>query len=636
MQRLPVLRWGIVVVMALAANGFVALARSLPEQNTDARSLRWDRFDITIDNINTSANQFHITEAYDLYIERGPYSYGFAEVPLERVTKIDGVSVSQDGVPLNRACTNAAGTYCVTQDGDTLSINYYFKRQVRSGERPQIRIEYWVYGALRSYTKGDELFWVALPEDLSGFTVEASWATVVLPPGTPVLAVTGYPDTWAYRAEGDTLIWESPPRPSEQGSFEVRVKYPHDPAMKKPAWQRTYDLKQSYIDHVQPVISLLLGALTILLTLAGVLFVVLRYLRFGRDPVAVAVPEYLTEPPGDERPGIVGLLLDEKVDMEDIMATLTDLAQREYLVIEQTEERTLGIFKDTAFTFHRTDKSPHELRPYEAALMRGLFPGNRVETKLDQLKEKFYTVIPALKQMMYNESVKAQYFKRSPETTRSYWLWGSLGLIILASILFWLSRLLTVISPLISLPPVGLGIVGAAALLVADFMPAKTEKGTQQAALWRAFRQYLKNIEHYQKDLSAEQFDRYLPYATAFGIEKEFNQAVMPTLTSVPRWYHPTYLGGPWHGGYRGRMLSGGKPMSKGIGSSGNFSPGGLESMDRSFSDGLNSISRGMSQLLNEATRVMTSTPKSSGSGRGGFSGGGRGGGSGGGSRGFG
>ncbi|RPI93458.1 MAG: DUF2207 domain-containing protein, partial [Chloroflexi bacterium] len=465
------------------------------------------------------------------------------------------------------------------------------------------------------------------------------------PDDVPPQDWTSYPDEgWTVTEEGNTLSWESPPRPSDDGSFEVRVKYPHNPAMEKPSWQERYDLEQSYIDNVRPVVTLLLGALTVLLTVGGVLLVVLRYLRRGRDPVAVTVPEYLTEPPGDESPGIVGLLLDEKADMKDIMATFVDLARREYFVIEQTEERSLGgLLSNSAFEFHRTEKPADDLKSFEKKLLDGIFPKGRTDTELNQLKEKFYTFIPAIKQLMYWELTQQDYFKRSPESTRNNWLWGSIAMIVIASVGFWVLRSATLISPLIILPPIGLGIVGAVGLLFADSMPAKTEKGSQQAALWRAFRRYLQNITRYQGDKPAdEQFQKYLPNAIAFGMDQQFMRDIAPTLTQMPTWYHPTYMGGPWRGGYRrGPMVIGGGRVDStpGVGidlPGGGFSLGGL---DRSLGEGLNSMNRGITQVLNETSRVMNSRPKQSSSGGrrgGGFSGGGRGGGSGGGSRGFG
>jgi hypothetical protein len=111
--------------------------------------------------------------------------------------------------------------------------------------------------------------------------------------------------------------------------------------MEKPSWQAAFDRVRWYEDNLQPVVSLFLLVIAALIGILGVLFVYIRYIRHGRDPEAVVVPEYLSEPPSDELPGVVGVLLDEKADMKDIMASLVDLARREYFVIEQTENEGL-------------------------------------------------------------------------------------------------------------------------------------------------------------------------------------------------------------------------------------------------------------------------------------------------------
>jgi uncharacterized membrane protein YgcG len=213
-----------------------------------------------------------------------------------------------------------------------------------------------------------------------------------------------------------------------------------------------------------------------------------------------------------------------------------------------------------------------------------------------------------------------------------------IALMVLATLAFWGARSLTSVSEMIVLPPVGFGIFGAAAALAASYMPAKTMKGSQEAAKWRAFRRYLSDVRHYgDVAQAAQQFDRNIGYAVALGLEKEWVEQCAPALKAMPTWYFPTHLGGPWGGGY----VRGYRPAGPGsTGGPGHFDmggPGGLEGMSRSLTDGLNSMSGGLTKMLNDASRAMTSAPKSSGS-RGGFSGGGHGGGggSGGGSRGFG
>lgn len=602
----------------------------------DNRSLRWDRFDVTIDNIVTSANRFDVAESYELVIETGPFSYGFAEIPMDRLDTIDNVAVYQDGRELTENCMSGSGSFCVTFVDNNFNVQYYFLSPVQSGDRVDIRIEYTVHGALRSYEDGDQLYWVAVPEDLS-FPVVDSKVTVIMPENLPPEVTASYPDTWREVIEENTVIWTAPGRMNPGDSVEVRVQYPHDPQMEKPSWQAGYDRERYYIENIRPFVSLGLLCFTGLTIIGGLMMIYIRYAKHGRDPQAVVAPEYLTEPPSDELPGIVGVLLDERADMKDIMATLVDLARRGYVVIEQTETGgVLGMFSSTEFVFHRTEKDASRLTSYERSLLNGIFPMGRATTEMSDLKNKFYSHISGIKSGMYQELVKRGYFTRSPETTRTIWFVGG-GILLAVGIgLAFAAGGLTIISPFVFCPPVGLAVIGIGALAAATSMPARTPKGAQETAKWHAFRQYLRNVEKYTNLAEGtEQFDRYIAYAVAFGIEQEWIRQFAPVLRSMPTWYFPTYVGGPWHGGYVGRSMRHGGGTSMGDFTLGG--PGGLNEMSRSLTEGLNAMSTGMTQMLNDASNVMTSRPQSSGSG-GGFSGGGGGGGggSGGGSRGFG
>jgi uncharacterized membrane protein YgcG len=269
-----------------------------------------------------------------------------------------------------------------------------------------------------------------------------------------------------------------------------------------------------------------------------------------------------------------------------------------------------------------------------------IFPFGSDSTTLSSLRNKFYTNISTIKSGLYDVVVKNGYFPRSPEMTRNMWIGIGIGILILAGVVaYGANVLLAKLSIFAFAPAVGLGITGVVAMIAASFMPAKTLKGAQDAARWNAFRNYLKNITKYTDIKQAgDQFERYIGYAVAFSIDKQWMGQFASVLTSMPTWYYPTYLGGPWYGGYRQRAPIG---MGGGIGMpSGGMQmggPGNLNDMSRSLTDGLNAMSSGLTQMLNDASSAMTSRPSSSGGG-GSFGGGGfhGGGGSGGGSRGFG
>ena len=274
-----------------------------PVQAQDNRSLRWERWDSRIDHVLTASNSFDVTETYDLYIETGPYSFGFREIPTDRLTGIDNVRVSQDGVNFSTGCSNGPATFCVTQPKNAVRITYYFKSQAITGSRPHIVITYTVRGALRSYAGGDQLYWSALAPDRP-FWVYASAATVQMPEGRPPQVVAGYasdsPD-WLQTTSGSTITWNAPGNLGKTGNIEVRIQYPHDPQMAVPPWQPAYDQQRQLEDQVRPFVPLGGLALAALLAIGGPLLIYTQYAKRGRDPEAVVVPEYLTEPPPTTR-----------------------------------------------------------------------------------------------------------------------------------------------------------------------------------------------------------------------------------------------------------------------------------------------------------------------------------------------
>ncbi|MEP7289707.1 MAG: DUF2207 domain-containing protein [Chloroflexota bacterium] len=602
------------------------------------RSLHWDRYDVTIDNIVTKSNSFDITESYLLTIDQGPFRFGTASIPLGRTTGIDNVTVSDGGVALSPECDESPGTFCADTSGGNLNVKYMFTSTAQTGEQREIQFKYSVHGALRSYAGGDQLYWTAVPADRP-FSVFASKVTVNMPADRPPQVYTSYPNTWKQTVEGNTLTWIGPGDLGSSGSVEVRVQYAHDPAMTVPAWQAAFDRERDYVEKIQPLVNLGLLALGVLFAIGGPTLIFIQYAKHGRDPEVLVVPEYLTEPPSDEPPGVVGSLITEQANMQYILATLIDLARRGFIVIEQTKtSELLGMLSHTDFVFHRTGIDETGLRDFEKLLMRGVFGGSTQAT-LASLRNSFYTHISGIQSKLYAALVSDGYFTQSPETTRTTWAAAGGAIAVVAGgLTYGAFKYAASISPFIGIPFIGLAITGVAMFFVASYMPAKTAKGAQEAARWKAFRTYLKNIKKYTNVQQAtDQFERYMPYAVAFGLNQEWIRQFSPVLTSMPSWYYPTYLGGPWHNGYqRGMHMNNMNAM-------GDFShsvsgPGGLNEMSKSMTDGLNAMSTGLTKMLNDASTVMTSKPSSSSGGSGGFSGGGSSGGgsSGGGSRGFG
>src|SRR5690606_2332923 len=125
--------------------------------------------------------------------------------------------------------------------------------------------------------------------------------------------------------------------------------------------------RRAYEENVKPLVDLGVLLLALLFFIGGPLAVFGFWYTRGRDPKVGPVPEYLSEPPSDLPPAVVGTLLDEKADTRDIMSTIIDLARRGYVVME--EDQTTGFFGigvNREFVFKRTDKPlDGDLRGFE-------------------------------------------------------------------------------------------------------------------------------------------------------------------------------------------------------------------------------------------------------------------------------
>jgi uncharacterized membrane protein YgcG len=622
-----------------------------------SRSIVWDRWDVFIENVDTTRNRFSVREVYDVRF-RGRFSFGSAVIPTARLEQITDVQVYEEGRALQENCFTQQPSFCVSQEDGDVSITYYFSRPIID-DVGRFEIRYTVVGALRVYEAGDQLWWDAIPDDHFGFPIRSATVTVQLPqdyaPREGIDPVVTYGAAGEISVNGGTIVARAANGVGPYESFSVRVQYPHDPSARIARWQAEFDQQRAYDENVRPLVNVGLIALSTVIGLGGVLGLTARYMARGRDPKVGLVPEYLSAPPSSLAPAEAGTLIDERADVRDVLSTLLDLANKGYLVIEEEQqEGFLGIGSASEFTFKRTDKPVEGLREFELTFLSALFPGDRMERTLDSLRNSFYAYIPVIQRAIYSETVKDGLFASSPQTVRTTWGFVGAGLLVVAVLLFFVSfAALENLAETALLVPFAIGAVGVAALILSSFMPAKTREGAEEAAKWLAFREYLRNLERYEAvDQAADRFAAYLPYAVAFGLNhiwlSRFRQLDgMP----IPTWYWPTYLGGPYRRGYVP-----GTPLGRDIFGAGRGLPGelaragdsglSLDQVSDRMARGLESMSAGLSTLLDSASRAMTSVPQAArtgtsgswSSGGGGWSGGGfsGGGGSGGGSRGFG
>ena len=267
--------------------------------------------------------------------------------------------------------------------------------------------------------------------------------------------------------------------------------------------------------------------------------VVLYWRRIGRDPETGRSEVVAYDPPDNLRPAELGTLIDERVDMRDISASIVDLAVRGYIHIKaEAEKAFIGTKTDYLLELTKPNeevsKDPN-LSAFERELIDGLF-GLEQSRWVSALKNDFYIHLPKLKDELYNSAVIRGYFSHRPDSVRTTYLVAGLVVVGIGITAAMAIGAVSVIS-------VGWGIAlavgGAILALAARTMPRKTTKGKNALLSARGFEEYLSRAERQEIEYQErhDYFDKFLPYAMALGIADKWARAFDGLQTTPPQWY---------------------------------------------------------------------------------------------------
>ncbi|HJQ10294.1 MAG TPA: DUF2207 domain-containing protein [Gemmatimonadaceae bacterium] len=320
-----------------------------------------------------------------------------------------------------------------------------------------------------------------------------------------------------------------------------------------------------------------------------------RWDKYGRDPAEGSyVVRY--EPVTGATPAELGTLVDHTADMPDITATLVDLAVRGYIhITELTEKHFFGLSTSTDYQFDivRNRKDWNELKSHEVSYLDALSQvasTDAYSVKMSELRNKFYKFLPEIKNAIYDELVQAGYYVERPDRAKA----KSWGIAVLIAFILGSVTILSLSRGFVLFAPAALVIATVVSLITlaifAQIMPARTVEGARARESSLGFKEFLSRVEEdrFKRMItSPELFEKYLPYAMAFGVEENWANAFRDIYREPPQWYTGT---------------------------------GRFDSV---------SFGRSISSMSEAAASSMSSSPSSSGSGGGGSSGGGSGGGGG-------
>lgn len=330
----------------------------------------------------------------------------------------------------------------------------------------------------------------------------------------------------------------------------------------------------------------------IMIPLFTFIFMFRRWHKKGRDPKGsgIIIPEY--DAPDGLTPIEVGFLLSDKFRKSDISAEIIYLATKGYFKIVEVENK--GVFSKKDYQLIRQKDFSDVENEFDRKILDSIFgvKSSLVSKKnLSSLEKKFYVSIHKIEELVKKNLRSKEYYKNLPNNISPIVLILFFLISVKAIALFRTSPNTALI--LISASVVSFIIFG----IFQSIMPAKSIKGIKTREQILGLKKYLNIAEkerlqfHNAPDKKPELFEKLLPYAMVFGVEKEWAEEFENIYTTPPSWYEGHYD---------------------------TFNP-------RIFVGNLNTFE-------NRTLSTVTSTPRSSsvGSGGGGSSGGGGGGGGGG------
>ncbi|HJU89360.1 MAG TPA: DUF2207 domain-containing protein [Gemmatimonadaceae bacterium] len=491
------------------------------------RELEIQRFDANIgvqrdgDIDVTESIQAHFTGQWNGIYRKIPVQYRTPQ-GFNWTIRIQLVSATDDqGTPL---------------ETETLREGHYIKYKIwvpgANDATRTVVLRYRAKNALRFFEEHDELYWNVTGDEWD-VPLGMTSAHITLPSGASGLRATAFNGVYGSTATEaavdiqDTVVRIVMPRKLEFREGLTAVV----------GWNKGLVPEPTAADRASGFLAANWPLIIPLVVFAGMFTI---WWRRGRDPRRRPVAVQY-EPPDGLTPGEAGTLTDERADMRDITATVVDLAVRGFLRIEEKpEEKLFGLLKGREYFFHRVKPRSEwqALATHERRVLDGIFRDGGDVVELSDLENQFYKSIPEIKTGIMDRLVGKGYYVSRPDNVRMNWRVGALVLGVALAVGG------SALSGKFGLTPVPFVIAGAATalimLIIGHNMPARSVQGTRTLEGVLGFTEFLDRVEkdRFERVVKTpEMFERFLPYAMAFGVERKWARAFSDIYRTPPTWY---------------------------------------------------------------------------------------------------
>ncbi|MGH7612950.1 MAG: DUF2207 domain-containing protein [Gemmatimonadales bacterium] len=394
-------------------------------------------------------------------------------------------------------------------------------------------LRYHATNGLRFFEEHDELYWNVTGDEWD-VPIEAASARIELPPGTQGIRAIAFNGVYGSTAKEAAV---------DIAGTTVRIAMPHALDYREGltavvGWNKGVVTEPSATDRAVGVLG---SNWPLAIPIPAFFLVFAIWRRRGKDPRRSPVTVQYEPPPG-LTPGEAGTLLDNSADLRDVTATLVDLGVRGYLRFEERDDRKLfGLIGKREYLLHRLEppSDATALAPHERQVFDGVFSGRGSPVELSDLQNEFYTQLPKIRTGIFDRLLGRGYYHARPDQVRTRWMVGGvvLGVLLGAGGSALANRfLMTPVPFIVAAVLVALIVIGFGTV-----MPARTDAGARALEQVLGFEEFLRRVEaeHLKKVIIGhpELFDRYLPFAMAFGVEKKWAKAFEGIYTDPPTWY---------------------------------------------------------------------------------------------------
>ncbi len=515
-------RWLLVVVV-----GLVGIA-ALTADASAAKLHRASRYDVTLE-LGTDGSM-RVTERVVFVFGPDSFTTVFREIPTRRTDGITVLSVSMDGIPFGRGKGPGQFETRRVENGQGPRVIWHFAPV--TGSDHTFELSYRVGGVIIHSNQSDRLEWRILPTRHE-YPIDCSQVSIVPPAMPELFAPPSFDPPAAPRADPARLAFSRCQFDPDR-SWQLAMEFPSGSlAREAPRWQQTAERGRRWA----PAFATIAGVLLV----TGVM-ALFFYWNNNRHGVASGEPgSRRPTPPADLPVAIAGALTrpGASAAWSLVVATLLDFARRGIVRIEESDSK----WGQRQFRIVKLQGGAG-LTGHEQVVMDMLFTtrhGPVDSVRLADLRRSAPRHWRGFRRQVRSDLRGLGYVNADREHALKQLQWIGVALIVVA--LLGLGGAAVAVSRFQGWPllvPASVLLVGLATIGLGVAQSPLSDEGLRQAASWRAFGGYLRDVGRGKaSSLEPQLFTGLLPYAAAFGAAIGWAKLLKKSgAGGAPGWIH--------------------------------------------------------------------------------------------------